>query len=321
MSRQKNESLLGSGLVVGAAVLWGTVGPAQVLARAPIGPAALGGWRLLLGGVVLGVFCAPHLRRFRVSTARRAWRTIIVCSLSTGLYQVAFLHSVSRTGAALATVVALGTAPVATGICARWVTGERIRTAWVVSTVAAVGGCALLLTPGGDGVDSVGLMLGGVAGACYGLYTVFAKKLALENPDVDAPTAAAISLVTGALMLLPWIATDTMGLPDLRSVSLIMWLGIATSAAAYWMFATGLNHVNATTAGTLSLVEPLAATALGVLVVGEHLSATAVAGCLLLLGGLAAVSLPYPRRLRHIGTPGRAVTGDQKQLRPPLDVT
>lgn len=303
--------MLGSGSVVGAAVLWGTVGPAQVLAKAPIGPSALGGWRLLIGGVVLGVFCMPHLRRFRLPTVRRAWRTILVCAVSTGVFQVAFLHSVSRTGAALATVVALGTAPAATGVCARWVTGERIRASWLVSTVAAVGGCALLLAPGGAGVDAVGLLLGGVAGACYGLYTVFAKKFALENPDVDAPAAAAISLVAGAFMLLPWMATDTAGLPDLRSVTLIAWLGVVTSAAAYWMFTTGLNHVNATTAGTLSLVEPLAASVLGVLILGERLSATALAGCLMLLGGLVVVSLPYPRRLRNFVTPGSAFAGDQ----------
>jgi DME family drug/metabolite transporter len=191
------------------------------------------------------------------------------------------------------------------------VTGERIRGTWLVSTVAAVGGCALLLAPGGAGVDIVGLLLGALAGACYGLYTVFAKKFALENPDVDAPTAAAISLVAGALILLPWIATDTAGLPDVRSVSLIAWLGVVTSAAAYWLFTTGLNHVNATTAGTLSLVEPLAASILGVLVLGERLSATALAGCLLLLGGLAAVSLPYPRRLRNFGTPRPTSADDQ----------
>jgi DME family drug/metabolite transporter len=302
MDAQKNGTTVGAGLVLGAAVLWGTVGPAQVLADTPLGAAALGGWRLLVGGVVLGGFAARDVGRLRALTARSAWWPLLVCALSTGLYQVAFLCSVSRTGAALATVVAVGTAPAATGVCARWTTGERVGTTWLVSTGAAVAGCALLLAPGSGAVNVPGLLLRMVAGACYGLYTVFAKRLAADNPAVHLPTVAAISLTAGALMLLPWMATDTAGLADARSLGLIAWLGLATTVAAYWLFSTGLARLSAATVGTLSLAEPLAAALLGVLVLGEHLSATALAGCALLLGGLAVVSLPHPRRASRTTT-------------------
>ncbi|WP_328315636.1 DMT family transporter [Streptomyces sp. NBC_00388] len=296
MNAQKNGTTSAAGLALGAAVLWGTVGPAQVLADTTLGPAALGGWRLLVGGMVLGVFTARNPLGTGALTARSAWRPLLVCTLSTGLYQVTFLWSVSRTGAALATVIALGTAPAATGLCARWATGERVGTRWLVSTGAAVAGCALLLAPGGDAVDVPGLLLGMVAGICYGLYTVFAKRLASDNPAVHLPTVAAVSLTAGGLMLLPWMATDTAALSDARSLGLIVWLGIATTAAAYWLFSTGLAGLSATSVGTLSLAEPLAAALLGVLALGEHLSATAWAGCALLLGGLAAVSLPHVRQ-------------------------
>jgi DME family drug/metabolite transporter len=229
--------------------------------------------------------------------------------LSTGLYQMTFLYSVSRTGAALATVVALGIAPVATGVCARWLTGEQVGIAWLVSTSGAVGGCALLLSPSSGRVDNVGLLLGGVAGICYGAYTAFAKKLATENPTLHVPTAAAASLVVGGLLLLPWMALDTSGLADLRTAGLVGWLGVATTAAAYWMFTAGLGRVSATAAGTLSLAEPLAASLLGVLVLGEDLSGTDLAGSLLLLGGLAGASLPNLRRgAWRVGTEQKAET-------------
>ncbi len=54
MNVQKNGTAAGAGLVLGAAVLWGTVGPAQVMADSPLGTVALGGWRMLVGGVMLG---------------------------------------------------------------------------------------------------------------------------------------------------------------------------------------------------------------------------------------------------------------------------
>ncbi|MGQ4432636.1 DMT family transporter [Streptomyces sp. SAS_260] len=292
MNVQKNGTAAGAGLVLGAAVLWGTVGPAQVMADSPLGTVALGGWRMLVGGVVLGALTARDRGRLRVLAARSAWVPLLVCALSTCLYQAAFLYSVSLTGAALATVVALGTAPVTTGVCAWWFTGERVGTSWLVSTGAATAGCALLLVPGGRPADALGLLLGVAAGACYGLYTVFAKRLAADNPAVHLPTVSAVSLTAGAAMLLPWMVTDTAGLSDTRTLGLVAWLGLATTVAAYWLFSAGLTRMSATAVGTLSLAEPLAAALLGVLVLGERLSATAVAGCVLMLIGLTAVSLP-----------------------------
>ncbi|MFJ4828861.1 DMT family transporter [Streptomyces sp. NPDC088747] len=297
---------MGTGLVLGSVLLWGTVGPAQVLAASSLSPVALGGWRLLVGGLALWVFTARNPTGLRALAAPAKLRPLLVCALSTALYQATFLYSVSRTGAALATVVALGTAPAAIGACARWVTGERVSFTWLVSTVAAIAGCALLLAPGGDGVDPLGLVLGVAAGVCYGMYTVFTKRLADDDPTLHLPTVSALSLTVGAMVLLPWVITDSASLLDVRSLGLIAWLGLATTALAYWLFTVGLSRVSASTVGTLSLAEPLAAALLGVLVLNEHLSASALAGCVLILGGLTFTCLPQSR-LRT--PPPRAETG------------
>ncbi|MEK8174335.1 DMT family transporter [Streptomyces sp. M19] len=80
-----------------AAILWGTVGPAQVIAHTSMAPAALGGWRLLVGGLALAV-CTARPRTLRALTRPMVMRPLLVCALSTALYQAAFLSSVSRTG-------------------------------------------------------------------------------------------------------------------------------------------------------------------------------------------------------------------------------
>jgi hypothetical protein len=61
------------------------------------------------------------------------------------------------------------------------------------------------------------------------------------------------------------------------------------------LFAWGLAGTTATAAGTLSLAEPLAAVALGVLVLNEHLTVNATIGSLMLLSGLAVVAVPSRR--------------------------
>ncbi|SEG80874.1 drug/metabolite transporter, DME family [Actinacidiphila yanglinensis] len=298
MDVRKNGPAHGAGSVLAAAVLWGTVGPAQVLASSPMTPAALGGWRLLVGGLVLGAFTVRPAR-VRALAGRTVLLPLVVCALSTGIYQAAFLSSVERTGAALATVIALGTAPAATGLCARWATGERVGSAWLVSTAAAVAGCALLMAPGNSRVDPLGLLLAVTAGTCYGLYTVFAKKLAAAAPADRLPALSALSLLAGSLPLLPSVVTDAAAVRHGTTLALIAWLGVATTAVAYRLFTAGLRHVRATTAGTLSLAEPLAAAVIGSLLLHEHLTPAAWAGCALILAGTVHACLPAGRRTRQ----------------------
>lgn len=69
MSTRTDGKFYGAGLVVAAAVLWGTVGPAQVLVSSPMAPAALGGWRLLVGGLAL---TALTVRPARLRASQRA---------------------------------------------------------------------------------------------------------------------------------------------------------------------------------------------------------------------------------------------------------
>jgi DME family drug/metabolite transporter len=197
----------GAGLVLGAALLWGTVGPAQGLAGEVMNPAALGGWRLVVGGAVLALLCRGHLRGLRPALRRGLLRPLLVCALATGVFQAAFLYATARTGAALATVVALGVAPVATGVIARLVTGEALTRTWALSTAAAVLGCALLFVPDGAGraeVDVLGLLTATASGVCYGLYTVYARRLATDHPGVHLPTVSALALLLGSVPLLPW---------------------------------------------------------------------------------------------------------------------
>ncbi|GHH79227.1 transporter [Streptomyces sulfonofaciens] len=291
MATRKNDSVFGASLVLMAAVLWGTVGPAQVLASSPMTPAALGGWRLLAGGLVLGAFTVRP-KKLRALPMRMVLPSLLICVFSTALYQAAFLSAVARTGAALATVVALGTAPAATGLSARWVTGERMGAGWLVSTVAAVAGCALLLVPDGARVDAIGLLLAVTAGTCYGLYTVFAKKLAATTSAAHLPALSALTLLVGSVLLLPWLVRGTVPVHDGTTFALIAWLGVVTTAAAYWLFSTGLSRVGATTAGTLSLAEPLAAALIALLLLHEQLSPLAWSGCALILLGMMTMCLP-----------------------------
>jgi DME family drug/metabolite transporter len=289
--------------VLAATSLWGTSGPAQVLAHADASPGAVGSARLLVGGVVLGgaaLASEPSVRRW---FCRGDWKWVALAAASTGVFQAVFFAAVDRTGAALATLVALGAAPVATGLAARGVQREALTAAWLVATVVAIAGCALLLAPGAEGsVDGLGIVFALVAAACYGGYTVAAKRLVAADRPIEG--VIAVTLFGGALVLAPALADRGSGLLSARGVMLTGWLALASTALAYTLFVRGLRQVPASVAGVLSLAEPLVAVLLAVVLLGERLGAKAFVGAAVLLVGITLSSL-LP--LRAQGAP--AATG------------
>lgn len=290
--------------VLAAATLWGTTGPVEVLAKLPVAPPAVGGTRILTGGLVLLAWAlarrTPRPLTFR-AVVRRHWRPLLTASCATGVFQAAYFTSVSRTGAALATTIVFGVAPLATGLSASVLGRSRLSRGWAAGTGCAVAGCVLLLLPGHAGrPDGTGVVLAIVAAGCYAAYTVSAKRL--TDDGAAMPVAVSATLIAGGLMLTPWLATAGAALFTGRALLTVAWLGPVTTAAAYMLFVRGLRTVPAATAGTLSLAEPLIAALAGIGLLHEHLAAPAVLGCGLLAAGLAFASLRPAPSLRRART-------------------
>ena len=66
--------------------------------------------------------------------------------------------------------------------------------------------------------------------------------------------------------------------------------GAVTTAAAYAIYSIGLRRVPASVAGIVTLLEPLTATLLGVLIFGERLGSAGIVGALLLLSALGLLA-------------------------------
>jgi drug/metabolite transporter, DME family len=281
--------------VLAATTLWGTSGPAQALAHSGASPAAVGAGRLLVGGLALAAVALVSGSPVRAWFCGADWRWLAVAAVSTGVFQAVFFAAVDRTGAGLATVVALGAAPVATGIGAHAFHGEPLTIAWMTATATALAGCALLLLPGEQaGVDAVGVAFALVAACCYAGYTVAAKELLRADRPVEG--VIAVSALGGALVLAPALAGGADALAGARGLALTAWLGLVSTALAYVLFVRGLRRIPASTAGTLALAEPLVAVVLAVLVLGERLAPVTIVGALLLLSGVALAAMPALRR-------------------------
>jgi DME family drug/metabolite transporter len=274
--------------VLAAATLFGTTGTAQALGPSGTTPLGVGAARIVIGGA--GLLAVLPWLGGRRRDALALWRTRwgLLAGLTTAAYQVFFFAGVARAGVALGTLVTIGSGPVFTGLLSWLVLRERPRASWVLATAVCVLGLALLVGSGATApdVDPVGLVLALASGFGYAVYTVAAKRLMTDGHRSDEVMTAAFAL--GGLLLVPVLLTQPLAwLTTPSGLAMALWLGLATTTVAYVLFGRGLRHLEAGPVTTLVLAEPVVATLLGVLVLGESLAPLAWVGAGLVLAGLA----------------------------------
>jgi drug/metabolite transporter, DME family len=280
-------------LVLLSAVCFGTTGTAQALGP-DAAPVTVGAVRIAIGGALLLLVART------VPAAAAPWprRELGVIAVAIAAYQLAFFAAVDRTGVAVGTVVALGSAPAIAGVAGRLVDREPLTGRWAAATALACSGVLLLvLGGGGASVDPLGIILALVSGSGYATYTVLAKRLLRLGHAPERVMAASFSL--GAVLLVPvLILGDLSWLAGGDGIAMALFLGAIPTALAYILFARGLRHLTPGETATLTLAEPLTATGLGVLALGERPGLVAAVGAGLVLAGLLALALPTARRAR-----------------------
>jgi drug/metabolite transporter, DME family len=291
-----------------AAVLFGTTGTAQALGPDGTAPLAVGSARILIGAALLAL-----VARRVAAAAPPAWdrRVLALAGVCVAVYQVSFFVAVDLTGVAVGTVVAIGSGPAFAGLLARLFEGERLTGRWAAATGLAAAGVVLLVAgSGGAEVDPAGVGLALVSGLGYAGYTVGAKRLLRVGHAPEAVMAWAFGI--GAVLLVPVLAVSAGAwLATPGGLALALYLGAVPTALAYVLFARGLQRLGAGETATLTLAEPLTATALGIVVLGESPTAVTAAGAALVLAGLAVLALGAraPWRAPRGGVPAGGITG------------
>lgn len=285
--------------VLAAALCFATTGTAQALAGVDASPLAVGAARIVVGGGILGLVALLRARpRVPTTTARGpAAALIAVGAVGVLAYQPLFFLGTRENGVAIGTVVALGSAPIATGIVDAIRSRRRPSGRWMLATAVALAGVVLVsgVTGGSVALAPGGLLASAGAGMSYALYTVCGK--ALIERGWDSTRVMGTVFGTAALASVPvLLVADGSWLFTPNGLALALWLGIVTTAVAYLLFGWGLARLTAITVSTLTLAEPLGATILGLLVLHEQLTAASAAGLALIAIGLAVVSAPSRRR-------------------------
>ncbi|CAL9632561.1 DMT family transporter [Streptomyces sp. enrichment culture] len=298
----RHRLLAGPAPILVSSVLWGTTGTAASMAPAGAPAAAIGCAGLALGGLLL-FLASRGARALPRACSPRERRMLLLGALAVAGYPVTFYPAVHRTGVAVATVIALGSAPVFAGVLA-WLTGRGRPTArWTAATSATVLGCALLvlgpaLSGHAEPVDLAGAALAVCAGLSYAGYALIGGRL-ITGGHASGAVMGVLFGAAGVLVVPLVLALGTRWLASWQGAGVAVYLAVFTVCLAYLLFGHGLRRTSASVATTLTLAEPAVAAVLGVAVLGERLPSLSWCGLAVLAAGLILLTAPVGGRRRR----------------------
>lgn len=269
-------------LVLGAAVL--AISSAAVLVRMLEGaqPIAIAIWRMAGSAILL----APSIRR----VSRRDGLWIAVSGVFLAGHFAAWFSSLQLTTVLRSTVLVCSS-PVWVGVLAWLLLGERpTRRYWLGLTVA-LAGVALM----GSGQSGTGDLRGDLLAALGGLFAAFYFLIGRAvRRRVSIGTYASLVCAAAALALLPvglLSSTPLWGF-SLHDALLIAALTLGPQLIGHNGFNYALAYVPATVVSAVTLLEPVGASLLALLLLGEQPSLSEALGGLSILGGVSLALRP-----------------------------
>lgn len=281
-------------MIVGAAACWSTIGPALKTLPPDVGSLAVAAARTSLGGALFLTLSllAGQAGLRALCRSRRDLRLAVVTGLAIGCYQPCYLYALAHAGVAIGSVVCMGTVPVFSGIIARLGPEGCPGRRWAVGSLAAVIGCTALTAR--DVTVTGGLPLGVLAALAGGAaWAVLAAASGRVVARGHCPTATmSVAFVAAATMLAPVFAVERFGWAlDGAGALVVGYLGAVTTVGAYQLFSRGLRRTPTAVAGSLVLAEPLCASLIGIVWLGERLDPVQACGLGLLGLGLVVVAI------------------------------
>jgi drug/metabolite transporter (DMT)-like permease len=211
------------------------------------------------------------------------------------LFSICMLYGISLTTATAAGVI-LATLPAVVALLSRLFLREPLTRRGLLAVALAVGGIGLLqFVRHDDGTSREAALLGNLlmfgAVVCEATYVIVAKRLAATRTPLRV---SALVNLWGLALITPLGLAQLMRY-DLSTITpplwaLLVFYALAASLFAVWMWVAGLKHVPANQAGVFTVALPLAATAVGVFVLGEPFTALHAIAMALAAAGMVLIS-------------------------------
>jgi len=236
--------------------------------------------RLVSGALLLGLVSRGR-RDSDAASGPGAAAPALAPGAALAVYAIAFSFAYLRLVAAAGALVLFGATQVTMIGWGLW-QGERPRTQEWLGFALAFLGLLALTVPGRSAPDLGGVLLMAVAGVAWGTYSLLGRRAG--DPILANAAAFRVAAVAGlALLALP-------NLPRGHSpagLGLAVVSGAIASGLGYCLWYQALPQLTRARAAILQLAVPALTAGLGVLLLGEPVTATLLGCGALILGGVA----------------------------------
>ncbi|MER7774546.1 EamA family transporter [Streptomyces sp. NPDC096191] len=216
------------------------------------------------------------------------WKAAVLGALNIGaFFPLLFLSAYRLPGGMAAVVGSVG--PLFVVGLSALLLGQRPTTRAVLTGVVAAFGVSLVVLKAAGGLDALGALAALASAASMSTGTVLTKRWG--RPEGVGPLAlTGWQLTAGGLLIAP-VALLVEGAPpalDGAAVGGYLYLALANTAVAYWLWFRGIGRLSATQVTFLGPLSPLTAAVVGWAALGEALTPVQLAGMALAFGATVA---------------------------------
>lgn len=265
-------------------------------------------WRIALGTLALGLGVLISGRKELLRIGGRAGRWTLVIGPGLALLWFCNLEAMKLSSVAVA-VVATYTSPIFLALLAPLFLPERLSRTVLFALPVALSGITLIAieSNGGGHVRPLAIAVG-VTGAVVLAFLVIIQKHIVH--DVN-PIALSFWIdVFAVIALLPALPFAGRVLPNPSELGYLVLVGVVFTALSGLIWLLLLRHVTAQAMGFLSYIEPVSASFLAWLILGQSMGLAVLAGGALVLVAGAAVVLREPTETAVGEVAGLPQTGE-----------
>lgn len=279
--------------IIAAAVCWGVIGlSTRALAEAGLSSFQICAVRCILAGAGLSAVLGIVSPKTLCIDWRDLWMFFGTGVCSIVFFNVCYFSTIEQTTLSAAAIL-LYTAPVFVMLMAAVFFREAITGRKIICLILALSGCVLVtgVLSGQNTMTPLGILTGLGSGFGYALYSIFGRAALAKYGSLTVTTYTFI--VAGICVLpfcRPFEIVRCTASPS--AVGSVLFLAVVSTVIPYLLYTAGLRYTEAGKASVMASVEPVVASAVGILAFRESMTLSAAVGSLLVLTSVVLLNLP-----------------------------
>lgn len=278
-----NKELFAKLKICGAMAIFGSIGIFVKYLTLPSGFLVF--LRALVGFLFLLPFVLIRRKDNSPSDIKSNLTPLIASGVCLGANWVLLFEAYRYTGVSIATLCYY-LAPVFIVLLSPLILKERLTLQKCMGILLALLGMMFVSGVFGDSgkANIIGIMLGVCAAALYASVVFINKRI----KSISSYNRTAFQFGVSLIVTLPYsLLTEELSASsfNIKSIILILVIGIIHTGVAYVMYFSALEDVKAHTAAVLSYVDPILALVFAALILKETMSTWELIGAILVLGG------------------------------------